>query len=112
MPAFRALLDHAMVRARSSACLLISSKEADRLKVWSWWRRGRVELPVQRKRARSVSKLSRLLKLRARQPDRHGMSGAEPMVLGGNYRRRPAAPQLSVARFRPAGGGPGRTSLP
>ncbi len=40
VPAFRALLDHAMVRARSSACLLISSEEADRLKVWSWWRRG------------------------------------------------------------------------
>ncbi len=44
---FRRLLEGAMVKAESSAAMLLSEDDADRLKVWSWWRRGRVELPVQ-----------------------------------------------------------------
>ncbi len=41
---FRRLLAVAMVTAESSAAMLLSDDDADRLKVWSWWRRGRVEL--------------------------------------------------------------------
>ena len=40
---FRRLLEGAMVRAESSAVTLLSEGETERLKVWSWWRRGRVE---------------------------------------------------------------------
>ncbi|MFQ6026960.1 MAG: recombinase family protein [Dehalococcoidia bacterium] len=46
VPAFRRLLDGAMTKAASSAALLLSEDETERLKVWSWWRRGRVELPL------------------------------------------------------------------
>jgi hypothetical protein len=43
-PAFRRLLEGAMVKAKSPAALLLSEDEIERMKVWSWWRRGRVEL--------------------------------------------------------------------
>ena len=41
---FRRLLAGALVRAESSAAMLLSEDDANRLKVWSWWRRGRVRL--------------------------------------------------------------------
>ena len=41
---FRRLLEGAMVTAESSAAMLLSEDDVDSLKVWSWWRRGRVEL--------------------------------------------------------------------
>jgi len=44
--AFRTLLDKAMPRAESTAVMLLSEDETERLQVWSWWRRGRVELPL------------------------------------------------------------------
>jgi site-specific DNA recombinase len=44
VPAFRRLLEGALVRAGSPATMLLSEDNAERLKVWSWWRRGRVEL--------------------------------------------------------------------
>ena len=47
--AFRRLLEGAMARAESPAATLLSEDESERLKVWSWWRRGRAELPVQLK---------------------------------------------------------------
>jgi site-specific DNA recombinase len=42
--AFRQLLEGAMARAESSAAMLLSEDDAERLEVWSWWRRGRVHL--------------------------------------------------------------------
>ena len=45
---FRRLLEGAMMTAENPAVILLSEDESDRLKVWSWWRRGRVELPVQK----------------------------------------------------------------
>jgi DNA invertase Pin-like site-specific DNA recombinase len=48
-PAFRTLIDGALERTDRSACVVLATNEADRLDDWSvWWRRGRVELPVQR----------------------------------------------------------------
>jgi hypothetical protein len=44
VPGFRRLLEGAMSRAESSAAMLLSEDDAERLEVWSWWRRGRVEL--------------------------------------------------------------------
>ena len=38
---FRRLLEGAMMTAESPAAMLLSEDESDRLKVWSWWRRGR-----------------------------------------------------------------------
>jgi len=49
MPAFANLMENAMSRAESSAVLLLSEDETRRAKVWSWWRRGRVELHLTRK---------------------------------------------------------------
>ena len=43
VPALRQLLEGAMSRAESSAAMLLSEDDAERLEVWSWWRRG-VEL--------------------------------------------------------------------
>ena len=43
-PAFRALLQCAVRKSRSDI-VLISPDEAERLDVWSWWRRGRIHLP-------------------------------------------------------------------
>ena len=43
-PAFRQLLEGAMVVTKSPAALLLSEDETERMKVWSWWRRGRVKL--------------------------------------------------------------------
>ena len=42
--AFRAVLENAVARAESTAVVLLSGDETERMKVWSWWRRGRVEL--------------------------------------------------------------------
>ncbi len=47
VPAFRTVLDAAIQRVEGSRALLITEEELDQTKVWSWWRRGRVELPVQ-----------------------------------------------------------------
>jgi hypothetical protein len=33
-----------MVRAEDPAVILMSEEDTERLKVWSWWRRGRVEV--------------------------------------------------------------------
>ena len=41
--AFNTLLDKAMARAESATLTLHSQDETERLQVWSWWRRGRVE---------------------------------------------------------------------
>ena len=43
---FRRVIEGAMVRAESSPAMLLSEGDTERLKVWSWWRRGRDELPV------------------------------------------------------------------
>ena len=46
-PGFRSLLDGALRCTREAACLVVSHEQA--AKGWRWWRRGRVELPVQRR---------------------------------------------------------------
>ena len=46
-PAFRTLLEGALTRSRHAACLVMSPDQAARW--WRWWRRGRIELPVQRR---------------------------------------------------------------
>ena len=43
-PGFRRLLEGAMTPSPESHVLLLSEDESDRMDVWSWWRRGRVEL--------------------------------------------------------------------
>ena len=43
-PAFRALLQCAVRTSRSTA-VVVSQDELERLGVWSWWRRGRIQLP-------------------------------------------------------------------
>ncbi len=48
VPAFRTVLDSAMERTQDSSALLFSAQDTDLGEVWSWWRRGRVELPVQK----------------------------------------------------------------
>ena len=48
-PALRLLLERAIQNTSHSDILLVSNEEAERLDIWSWWRRGRVELPVQRR---------------------------------------------------------------
>ena len=59
VPAFRTLLDNAMARSETAAVTLLSQDETERVKVWSWWRRGRVELPVQKTTSRIYYRLSR-----------------------------------------------------
>ena len=49
VPAFHKLLGKATVKTESSALTLLSVDEAERLNVWSWWRRGRVELPPEQR---------------------------------------------------------------
>ena len=46
VPAFRTIPKGAMTRTDNSPVALLSGEETDETKVWSWWRRGRVELPV------------------------------------------------------------------
>ena len=46
-PAFRLLLEGALTRTKHAACLVLSPEQA--AKWWRWWRRGRIELPVQRR---------------------------------------------------------------
>ena len=41
---FRRLLEGAVGRAKTPATFLLSDDEAEKLNVWSWWRRGRIEL--------------------------------------------------------------------
>jgi hypothetical protein len=47
-PGFRRLLEGAMTPSPGSHVLLLSEDESDRMNVWSWWRRGRVELHRER----------------------------------------------------------------
>ncbi len=39
---FRRLIEGAMTKSQSPTAMLLSEDEAERLEVWSWWRRGRV----------------------------------------------------------------------
>ena len=48
VPAFRTVLDAAIQRVDGSTAILLTDEELQQTKVWSWWRRGRVELPVQK----------------------------------------------------------------
>jgi len=49
-PAFRSLLKAAVDQDAQSTCILVEgTKEVDWAEWWTWWRRGRVELPVQRR---------------------------------------------------------------
>jgi hypothetical protein len=52
-PAFRALLQCA-VQKSDSPVWVGSQEEMESLGVWSWWRRGRIELPVQMKNVRDL----------------------------------------------------------
>lgn len=54
VPAFKRLLENALERSQAGCALLLSPAESERLDVWSWWRRGGVEPPVQ-KGLRSIS---------------------------------------------------------
>jgi len=40
----RRLMEGAMTRSQIPATMLLSDDETEGLKVWSWWRRGRVDL--------------------------------------------------------------------
>ena len=52
-PAFRSLLKCAATKSDSPAWVG-SLDELESLGVWSWWRRGRIELPVQKKHGRDL----------------------------------------------------------
>ena len=52
-PAFRALLQCAVQKSGSNV-VLVSKDDMESLGVWSWWRRGRIELPVQKKYVRDL----------------------------------------------------------
>ena len=52
-PAFRALLQCAVQKSGSDV-FLVSQGDLERAGVWSWWRRGRIELPVQKKNVRDL----------------------------------------------------------
>jgi len=47
-PAFRSLLQGALQRTRGSQAVILSPDETESLEMMAWWRRGRIELPVQR----------------------------------------------------------------
>jgi hypothetical protein len=51
--AFRALLSCAVAKSLCEV-VLISLDDQERLEVWSWWRRGRIELPVQKKNGQDL----------------------------------------------------------
>lgn len=48
-PAFRSLLEGALEQSGRSACVLLPADVANQPELWTWWRRGRIELPVQKK---------------------------------------------------------------
>jgi len=47
-PVFRSLLEGALEETGRSACVLLPAEVANQPDWWTWWRRGRIELPVQR----------------------------------------------------------------
>ncbi len=52
-PAFGGLIQCAIKKSRS-AVYILTDEDEERLQVWSWWRRGRIELPVQRKNVKDL----------------------------------------------------------
>ena len=46
VPTFRTLLDAAIQRNNSSTAVLLTQDALEQCQVWSWWRRGSVDLPV------------------------------------------------------------------
>ena len=53
-PAFRSLLEGALEQSGRSACGLLPADVANQPESWTWWRRGRIELPVQKKAALNI----------------------------------------------------------
>jgi len=53
-PAFRSLLQGALEQSGRSACVLLPAEVANQPELWTWWRRGRIELPVQKKAALNI----------------------------------------------------------
>ena len=82
-PAFRLLLEGALTRTRHAACLVLSPEQA--AEWWRWWRRGRIELPVQRRAGlRSYRRIRQMFSSGGPSPARHRRT--EPMSL-----RRPVS---------------------
>jgi len=65
-PAFRTLLQNALDEITQPTCVLVeATADVDWAPWWTWWRRGRVELPVQRKaNLRSYRHIRRLVLVR------------------------------------------------
>ena len=65
-PAFRSLLEGAVQTiAQPTFVLIEATKDVDWAQWWTWWRRGRVELPVQRRaKLRSYRRFRRLVLVR------------------------------------------------
>ena len=113
VPAFARLLDAAIVSANSPALTLLSEDETERLKVWSWWRRGRVELPVQKtSRLGCTTSLVGTYFSLLRVPTDADCSGASQIVFGLVYRRPGDRTSICVAHPPPSRNVDGERSHP
>ena len=76
----------------------------------SWWRRGRVELPVQRASRSGCATGLAVLVFHYRGSDRQGVRGSQPMSLWPPYRRRASRTPNCSAQSAPSGAGAGGRS--
>ena len=78
VPAFAALLEHAVKQSCRSEVVLIGPNDLERQQCWSWWRRGRIELPVQSARTRPHYVRSRSIKSRSHPCQTTGQGANQP----------------------------------
>jgi len=100
-PAFGWLLQGAIRRSPCSNVLLVSPEELEQAKVCTWWRRGRIELPVQRgAHQRFYRRIRRWFSSGGPSPARHHRT--QPISLrrsvSASDRRTPTDRRCSTAR--------------
>ena len=96
VPAFATLLEHAIEQSCRSSVVLIGPDELERQQCWSWWRRGRIELPVQSIRARPYYVCSRSMCSRPRPCRTTGQDARQPEL---SFRAGPSTPAQALGHY-------------
>ena len=84
---FRVLMEHALEISPNPKVILVPPGTADEVSIWRWWRRGRIELPVQSTADTNVYERSHQGSSSHRRPSRDGKAG--PTSLSWSFASRP-----------------------
>lgn len=102
-PGFDVLIDGVFVSSSQPACSLLPAEAAGQPEVWTWWRRGRIELPVQVRDALSLLQAYPDRFVSPLTPAAGPVVVGQSMVLGARYRHcvRSAPDESSLTPIPP-----------